>query len=179
MKKTILFLFVLFLIFVTACGSSTPTDTKSPDAPENSGQESNQSPRPTPTTLNNNTESNSSFESYPAAPPTATPFPEGYPAPKVVPTHDPYPGDKKENTTWILFPVGIQCEDADGGIKYKNEKDAEAGLTAAGINVHQVTTTELMVCTACGCPTSAHYRAEINESDLNKAVTLEWIPEQN
>ncbi|MCZ7668709.1 MAG: hypothetical protein M5U34_16690 [Chloroflexi bacterium] len=37
-----------------------------------------------------------------------------------------------------------------------------------------MTTTELMVCSACDCPTSAHYRAEINAADMNKATALGW-----
>ncbi len=172
MKKSLLLILMFIMIFITACNSSPPTNTESPNSPENSEQ----NPPPGP----NNTESSNSFEPYPGAlaiPPTATPYPPGYPAPQTIPTPDPYPGGKTETTVWIVFPVGIQCEDADDGIKYKSEKEAEAGLTAAGIQVRQVTTTELMVCAACGCPTSAHYRAEINEADLNKANALEWVQE--
>lgn len=175
MKKfTILSIFLLLLVTVaygtTACGSSIPTTTR----PANESDSSNQA-RPTPTSENQLSEPTKLPVPYPGAPATAVPIPEDYPAAQqIYPTIDPYPADG--NTVWVLYPVGVQCEDASSG-KYKSEQDAEAGLTAAGIIVYDVTTTDLMVCTACGCPTSVHYRVKINETDLNKAVSLGWTPE--
>jgi hypothetical protein len=168
MKKLNIIIPLLISLMITACGSSIPTETRPASESEGLG------PRPTPTIEILSTEPVNLPVPYPGLPPTTVPFPEDYPSPQELPNIDPYPADA--NTVWVLIPVGVQCEDAAAG-KYRSEQDAKAGLTAAGIIVHDVTTTKLMVCSACGCPTSAHYRAEINETDLDKAISLEWKPE--
>ncbi|MBE2221548.1 MAG: hypothetical protein IAF02_08415 [Anaerolineae bacterium] len=165
MKKPNITLLFLISLIISACGSSISTETRTTNPAQG---------RPTPTT---ETQSGDPVEipvPYPGLPPTAIPLPEGYPAPEEYPTIDPYPVNV--GTVWVLYPLGLQCEDTSAS-KYKSEQDAKAGLTAAGINVFDVTTTELMVCAACGCPTSTHYRAEISETHLNKAVSLGWEPE--
>ena len=171
MKKLTILLILLFTLATTACSSTISTETR----PSNEVENRNQGPRPTPTTDNRASESTEPGVPYPGGipetPPTVTPYPEGYPAPPEIPTQVSYPAD--EDTVWMLHPVGVQCEDAAGS-KYQSEQDVIAGFTAAGITVHEVTTTELMVCTACGCPASAHYRAEINATDIDKAVALGW-----
>lgn len=177
MKKFSIFgIFLLLLVLVTtafsitACGTSIPTTTRPADESDSSNQA-----RPTPTSENHTVESTALPVPYPGAPATAVPNPEGYPAAQeVYPTIDPYPAG--ESTVWIVHPVGVQCEDSSSS-KYQSEQDVKAGLTAAGITVHNVATVDLMVCTACGCPTSIHYRAEINEADLDKAIALGWTPE--
>jgi hypothetical protein len=168
MKKYPIFIVLLFSLIIAACGSTLSTET----LPE--PETNNQGPRPTPTTENPAAESIDSNAAYPGAAPTATAYPEGYPAPQVIPTYDPYPANG--DTVWVLYPVGIQCEDAAGST-YTSEQEVVSGLTAAGITVHNVTTTELMVCTACGCPTSAHYRAEIEASQLDAVIALGWTAE--
>jgi hypothetical protein len=168
MKKHSLFVLLLFSFVITACGSSLSTETR-PESENN-----NLAPRPTPTTENHTSESIETNIPYPGAPPPTTSLPEGYPAPQVIPTYDPYPAG--ESTVWVLYPVGIQCEDAAGST-YTSEQEVVSGLTAAGITVHNVTTTELMVCTACGCPTSAHYRAEIDANQLDALIALGWTVE--
>jgi len=169
MKKfTVLIIFLLSLVLV-ACGSSIPTTTRPAIENNNNGQI-----RPTPTSDIRLAEPTDLPIPYPGAPPTAVHQPASYPAPQVIPTTNPYP--EKGSTVWVLHPVGVQCEEDATG-KYKSEQNVEAGLIAAGITVYDVTTTELMVCTACGCPTSIHYRAEIDEADLDKALSLGWEPE--
>lgn len=171
MKKFSIFSIFLFLFALTACGSSIPTTM----APENESDSSNQV-RPTPTSMNHPVESTALPVPYPGAPATAVPIKEGYPAAQeIYPTIDPYPVGES-STVWILHPVGVQCEDSSSS-KYQSEQDVKAGLTAAGITVNNVATVDLMVCQACGCPTSIHYRAEINESNLDKAIALGWTPE--
>jgi hypothetical protein len=172
MKKRIITMILLFTLFVTACSASIPTETRPAAQPKDASSEQ---ARPTPTNTNSEAESVNPAVPYPGNPPTAIPASEDYPAPQqIIPTQNPYPEDEK--TVWILHPVGIQCEDAEAS-KYQNEQEVVSGLKAAGLTVHHVATIELMVCTACGCPTSAHFRAEINASDLEKAIDLGWEPE--
>ena len=170
MKNILIALFILMALIFSACSGSNPTQNQ-PAAEPNNGPGVG---RPTPTSEVDTEESFEIPVPYPGPNPTATPYPEGYPVPTIIPTIDPYP--ENSNTTWILYPVGVQCEDASTS-KYQSEQDAEAGLTAAGITVHSASTTELIVCTACGCPTSVHYRIEINEVDLDKAISLGWESE--
>jgi hypothetical protein len=170
MKKfNIIISLLISLFIITACGSGISTETRP------AGESDGPGPRPTPTIEILSTEPVELPVPYPGNPPTVEPFPGDYPAPQELPTIDPYPANA--NTVWVLHPVGEQCEDASAG-KYTGTQDAKAGLTAAGLTVHDISTTDLMVCTACGCPTSTHYRAEINETDLDKAVSLGWEPEQ-
>jgi hypothetical protein len=166
MKKFTILLVFLFILITTACGSSIPTTTR----PANESNNTNQA-RPTPTSEGAIPVSTDLPLPYPGAVATAVTTSDNYPAPQEFPTIDPYPAES--STVWIVHPIGIQCEDAATS-KYQSEQDVDAGLTAAGITVHEVTTTELIVCSACGCPTSIHYRAEINASDLNKAISLGW-----
>ncbi len=168
MKKFTILLIFLFILVTTACGSSIPTTTR----PANESNNSNQA-RPTPTSEISAPESTDLPIPYPGALATAVTNSnsDDYPAPQEFPTLDPYPAES--STVWVVYPVGIQCEDAAAS-KYQSEQDVKAGLTAAGITVYEVTTTELMVCSACGCPTSIHYQTEISASDLDKAISLGW-----
>ena len=169
MKKFSITIFILLSIIMTACGTSIPTETR--PASENNAPSQG---RPTPTIENLPADPTELPLPYPGLPTTDTSLPEGYPPPQEFPTIDPYPVNA--GTVWVLYPIGVQCEDASVG-KYHSQQDAKAGLTAAGLTVHDVTTIELMVCSACGCPTSTHFRAEISETDLEKAISLGWEPE--
>lgn len=114
-------------------------------------------PRPTPTT-------------GPEAP-ASTPE-EGYPA---QPTEAPaagYPVEATEN--WVVRPAGEQCAD---NLAYPSADSAVADLAAAGITPLAVEETELVVCDACGCPTSAHYRVLLSAEDLPTALSLGWQQE--
>lgn len=170
MKKWIVTLSLL--IVLAACGPA-PAPTAAP--PET---------RPTPTsdpalrTTTPDTGRQGNQVGYPGPSPTASPFPEGYPAPPAAAAPaNPYPAITPESgTVWILRPLGEQCEDTNT-YKYRNQQAARADLTAVGITVYQVETVNLMVCEACGCPTSAHYRAEIAAADLPRAVNLGWREE--
>jgi hypothetical protein len=169
MKKFSITILIFLSTIMIACGASIPTETRpasESDAPSQA--------RPTPTIENLPADPVEMPLPYPGLPPADTAPSEGYPVPQEFPTTDAYPVD--EGTVWVLYPRGVQCEDASAST-YQSNQDAKAGLTAAGITVHDVTTTELMVCSACGCPTSTHYRAEISESDLEKAISLGWEPE--
>ena len=168
MKKFTILLVFLFILVTTACGSSIPTTTRPANESNNASQA-----RPTPTSESSAPESTDLPIPYPGAAATAVinSNSDDYPAPQIIRTIDPYPAES--STVWVVHPVGIQCEDT-ATAKYQSEQDVQAGLTAAGITVYDVTTTELMVCSACGCPTSIHYRVEMSASDLNKAISLGW-----
>ncbi|MCP5097268.1 MAG: hypothetical protein GY943_17110 [Chloroflexi bacterium] len=178
----LLFLVLFSTLFLIACGQVAPepnaSEEQAPDAFEAPNDldsaptaEVDILPRVT-ITPEPIIESVPVDEAYPIAP--ATPIPQdGYPAP-VIPTHNPYP--VVEGNVWIVFPVGEQCADAANG-RYEDLTAAVAGLTAAGITVTDSEITELLVCSACGCPTSAHYRVEIDGTQLSTALSLDWTVE--
>ena len=164
--RTFIISLTLTLLLLAACGPATPSSTATP-APA-------QPARATPTADAALQPTNDSAIGYPPPPPSPTPYPEGYPiTPANVEPGNPYPAAESNGTTWVIHPFGEQCEDADKQ-KYPNTQEARAALTAAGIAVYEVGTVNLNVCLACGCPTSAHYRAQIAVSDLNKALALGW-----
>jgi len=164
---------LLILLVLTACGPAAAPTPEPDDAV-----------RPTPTSdpalLNNNTSGSGQNNQvgYPP-PPTATPFPDNYPAPADAPTAvNPYPAldNPDASPVWILHPLGQQCADTST-YKYPNQQAARADLTAVGMTVYQMETVELTVCEACDCPTSTHYRAQISSADLQKAISLGWQEE--
>ena len=94
-------------------------------------------------------------------------FLEGYPAlPEPEPTRDPYPG----GLAVIQHPAGLQCEEP----LYPDLESATAALEGAGIAVQESEEIDLIVCEACGCPTSLHYRVLIDPADLDTALSLKW-----
>jgi hypothetical protein len=171
MKQFIRLTLLLFALLTTACSAALSTETRPPE----STNEPTEVPRATPTTEIQATQATQPGVPYPGLPPTAIPAPEGYPAAsQQIPADDAYPDATK--TVWVLHPLGVQCEGAAES-KYKDEQAVAATLTAAGITVQEVTTTNLMVCQACGCPTSIHYRVQIPAIDLKKALSLGWVSE--
>lgn len=135
--------------------SATPTaPTLTTDTPDEEGYPAPESPDAYPAP--------GSEDSYPE--PAGQ---EGYPPPsEAEPTLDPYPG----GMAFIERPAGLQCEDPI----YPDLKSAETALEEAGITIQSAEEVELVVCQACGCPTSLHYRVTINPADLNTALSLGW-----
>ena len=164
------------LLLPVACGPSTiepvdePADVPVEEAPDDAL-------RLAPTATGSGAaapESAPAEEAYPIPVPSPVPIDEGYPAvPPTSPPPSPYPvtGDP----VWVLHPVGEQCSDES---IYPDETTAVAALTAAGITVYESEVTELIVCSACGCPTSAHYRISIDSGQLGAARALNWTVEQ-
>jgi hypothetical protein len=174
MNRLMLVFVLLAVVIIAACGPAVPA---TPPANADGDGDTGLQPRPTPTTATLDaqpTQPKPAGSSYPPPQPSPTPYPDGYPAPAVQPTADPYPA--QEGSIWILYPVGVQCSDPSE-YKYQTEQDVIAALTAVGITVQQITLTELMVCTACDCPTSTHFRVQIPLTDLAKAEALEWTAE--
>jgi len=164
MKKSyLLFLSAFLLAVLVACGPSEGIETATPERtePEVEGEEI--IPRPTITPV----PSDEGAESLPEA----TEAVEEYPPPPA-PAAQPeavYPGE--EESTWIILPVGIQCE-GDG--PYSDLDEAVLALDEAGVIVVDQTTIELAVPQACGQPTSEHFRVQILAAGLPQAENLGW-----
>lgn len=184
MKKRIILLAVLLLMLavcgLAACGPSVPSTTGATAVP-NATQPARPSPTSDPSLLNNNNntpDGQADTDGYP--PPAPTVAPSSYPIP-TLPTPlpepaDAYPATDPAGTVWVLHAQGQQCVDAST-FKYPTLQDARAGLVAAGLTVYDVQTVSMIVCQACNCPSSTHYRALIAASDLDKAIALGWMEE--
>lgn len=116
-----------------------------------------------------------SNEGYPVPelPPAST-LPEGYAVPSPPPSLNPYP-EATGNLIWILKPVGEQCAEAP---PTPDLQTAVADMIAFGIPVEASEMADLPVCTACGCPTSAHFRLQIDSGYLGNAEVLGWFAEE-
>ncbi|MEZ4590005.1 MAG: hypothetical protein R3D55_02495 [Chloroflexota bacterium] len=110
---------------------------------------------------------------YPVAP-SPTPLPEGYTMPPTVPPLNPYP-EANGTLVWVIKPVGEQCAETP---TTPDLQTAVADMIAFGIPVEASEMTELPVCTSCGCPTSAHFRLQIDSGYLGNAAVLGWEVEQ-
>lgn len=103
---------------------------------------------------------------------------EGYPAqptPEAPAAGYPAAGEGEELTEgWVVLPAGEQCAEE---LAYPSADDAVAALEEAGVTILSVEETELVVCEACGCPTSAHYRVLVSGEDMATALSLGWQPE--
>jgi hypothetical protein len=171
-KNLLYCLFFVCSLLLASCANATDATPTPIPAPEETGEPA---PAATPTILvpEQGTEESSGYpppgedDSYPA--PGDQP---GYPAPPVpAPTLDPYPS----GVVWIIRPVGEQCED---GRSFADLATAVSSLEENGIVVGEAEEVELFVCQACGCPTSEHYRLQIEPADLDRALTLGWFREE-
>ncbi len=171
MRKRIWLIGFLLLTLLAACSPAAKEATPLPSTTDDGGL----SPSATTIPADTETDSGSALpEGYPA-PPTPVDTPEGYPAaPELPPTPDPYPAGEM---TWILQAVGEQCADESEN-SYADLQEAVASLAAAGIPSTASEMAELMVCAACGCPTSAHFRVQIGAADVSKAISLGWTAEE-
>jgi predicted small lipoprotein YifL len=184
MKNKFLMMSLLLTIFIfAACGPAAETESPptDPDISETESAlepvlEETQAPPLEATEVQSQPEVSepsapAQEDGYPPPPP-ALPTAEGYPEPPPpAATVDPYP-EAVDGFIWMLLPVGIQCE--DDAIQYNDLQDAVAGLTAVNASTGQSEITELMVCSACGCPTSAHYRVQVSVDDVMAARSLGW-----
>lgn len=176
MKNLKLIIGCIFVLgWVIACGPAPDAATPTPGL-TNEGEDV--FPRPTITPMPQGDESESVTQpeataepdDYPAPPEQAT-QPEGYPASaeQAVQPESAYPGE--DETTWVVFPVGIQCEE---GSEYADLDEAIAALDVAGVTIVDQGTSELIVAAACGQPTSEHYGAEILSDGVPQAESLGW-----
>lgn len=165
MKKFALFAFLILILILASCtGSDVGEPTKEK-------KETKDESAPALPTLDTSLVS----PGYPEPIiPEATPvpqIPEGYPAlPVFTPTPYIYPEDM---VFWMLHPAGFQCESP----LYETLDQAVSALNADGVTVDSSEVINLMVCQACGCPTSEHYRVSIQAGDYEAAVALGWVRE--
>ena len=173
---------LLILMLIVACGPAAPEETapaepagSEPDIPSALPTNSvDQAPSTAPTQT-----PPSALEAYPAVPTPPPPSTGGYPAqPTIAPVQDPnssaYPA--QDGFVWMLRPLGEQCAEPVENAP-TNLTEAMASLTAAGITIGEAETTELVVCSACGCPTSAHFRIQVAVNDTTAAESLGWAQE--
>ena len=173
MKRTILLMALLLLTFFPACSSDT-----APEQPEENPDSGNP-----PLDSVDSATAPAATEIEPA--PTATPapylaidptaVPNSYPAePASQLNLPPYPAT---GTIWILRPLGQQCQPA-AEFEYATVEDAILALNDAGITVYRAEQVLRPVCEACDCPSSEHYRLNIDESNLAQAQELGWELEE-
>ena len=113
-------------------------------------------------------------EGYPVPPlPVATPLPEGYELPTTEDVN-PYP-EASGTLIWIIKPVGEQCAETP---TTPDLQTAVADMVAANIPVEASEMIDLAVCADCGCPTSAHFRLQIDSGYLGNAEALGWTAEE-
>ncbi len=181
MKRFILLLTIIVGFTAVSCAPAT-ADEESPNPVENNGGGLNSAPEAnpdifprvtiTPTPIGNTT-SPGGTEGYPVLP-TPTLSPAGYAVPTQPPPLNAYP-EATGTLVWILKPVGEQCAETPAT---PDLQTAVADMVAFGIPVVASEVVELPVCTACGCPTSAHFRMQIDTGYLGNATALGWVAEQ-
>lgn len=73
-------------------------------------------------------------------------------------------------TAWVSHPVAKQCEE----VYYPSIDSAKSFLENNKVEVLEIKKMQLMVCAACGCPSSGHYIAKIYLNKIDNAKTLGW-----
>ncbi len=170
MKSIWILLSVLFFIFLTACTVDSAVDSAKEATIVEPTIAIDAAPEAIITPLSG-IELAPDNDGYPINTPVPVPTIDGYPAPPTLAPPTAYP--EPEGNVWVLFPVGEQC--ADGTGRYEDLATAVAAVTAAGVPVHNSEVVELIVCASCGCPTSAHYRLEIDADRLETVISLDWV----
>ena len=190
-KRLLWFLLFGLLLTAVACGPTTeevPTQTPSDDGGGLNPAPSTESdtepgsdvfPRatltPPPTDNLVQPESVPGGDGYPVPTlPQTAPLPEGYEIPTALPPINPYP-ETTGQLIWILKPVGQQCAETP---TTPDLPTAVADMIAFGIPVEASEMAEMDVCTECGCPTSAHFRLQIDAGYLGNAQVLGWVAEE-
>lgn len=171
MKKTLYCLVFVTTLLLASCANATDATPTELPAPEETVEPP---PVATPTVPSPYPEPEETVAYPPPDDDGGYPAPgdqAGYPAPPALsPAPDPYPG----GVVWILHPVGKQCE--DGG-KFADLAAAVASLEEIGVVVGEAEEVERLVCQACDCPTSEHYRLQIDPADLSRTLRLGWTQE--
>jgi hypothetical protein len=182
-KRIIWLLTTVLVITAVSCGPSSEVETPIPNEDNGGGlnpapeDDSGIFPRATltPPPISDPSQPESAPDSqdgYPA-PPVQT-LPEGYAVPTGLPVLNPYP-EAIGSLIWVLKPVGEQCAEAPAT---PDLQTAVADMIAFGIPVEASEMTDLIVCMACGCPTSAHFRLQIDAGYLGNAEVLGWVAEE-
>ena len=177
-KSKLIFLCVAVLGLIIACG---PAPESTAPTPDRTGAESEGDVFPRPTITPDPQGSGSESLTTPAE----IDDPDGYPPPpaQITQPESSYPANEaqvaqpesaypaEQDMIWVVLPVGIQCE--EGG-QYADLDEAVADLDTVGVVIVDQGTSELIVASACGQPTSEHYGAMILRDGLSKAESLGW-----
>jgi hypothetical protein len=185
-KRVLLFLLLAAGVWGTAVSCSPAAIEESPNPADSDGGALNTAPETdegvfpratlTPPPIGEPVEPESApegAEGYPP-PPVLSPLPEGYEFPPTIPPLNPYP-EANGTLIWVIKPVGEQCAETS---TTPDLQTAVADMIAFGIPVVASEITELTVCSACGCPTSAHFRLQIDSGYLGNAAVLGWTAEE-
>jgi hypothetical protein len=189
-KKLEGFLSLFFILIFVGCSTGGTEPTPAPD--EEPYPANDIFPRPTVTPVPDDEtypapdEQTEELEAYPpprtpvepeAYPPPSDSDSDAYPPPPPTPAQESYPDPESAATDliWVIRPVGEQCA---AETDYADLQAAVADLIAIGVHVETSETIDLIVCQACGCPTSAHFRAQIPASDFSDAEQLGWLQEE-
>ena len=174
MKNLILIAYLLLLSLASACQAATDEETLIEPTQAASPESEQRLPAVGLTVA-----APGSLEEYPPpiesnsveSPPAIFTEPTGYPI-GPFPTLTPfvYPAG---TTFWIVRSAGLQCESPI----YEDLNAATSALQASGIEVQEALEVDLIVCQACGCPTSQTFRALISADDLSAAEDLGWTKE--
>lgn len=170
MKRIYILLSIALGLGLGACQGSSPVpeETEAPPAPP-TASESTETPSAAPAAP----EETATPNDYPAQPTASSPE-SGYPAaPEEAAPSAAYPPGEP---VWVLYPLGEQCAD-ESTFAYASLQEAVSALEDAGVNVLSSETVDLMVCQACGCPTSEHYRIQILGEDVQTIRSLGWRTE--
>lgn len=168
MKRLIFLLSVLLVMVLGACQSSAPApaETEAPPAAP-TASEGTETPAPAAP------EATATPDEYPAQPTASAPE-SGYPpAPEEAAPSAAYPPGEP---VWIVRPLGTQCED-ESTFAYASLEEAVSALEEAGVDVLSSETVDLMVCQACGCPTSEHFRVQVLGEDVQSIRSMGWQTE--
>lgn len=164
LKKFTLLFCIIWLVVLPAC-TVDDEPTQEPVVTPEATNTVSAAPTSSPPSL-----APTSALAYPIDP-TPT-IPSAYPAqPPPLPTSNAYPIDEE---IWILRAAGEQCEEP---LTYPDVESATSALEGVGVAVLETEEVSLGVCSACGCPTSEHYRVKIISGDFAKAQPLGWVRE--
>ncbi|MDX1687773.1 MAG: hypothetical protein R3248_07300 [Candidatus Promineifilaceae bacterium] len=170
MKRLFFLLTVLLALALGACQGSPPVpeETETPP-PAPTASESTETPSADPAAP----EATATPDDYPAQPTASAPE-SGYPAaPEESAPPSAYPPGEP---VWVLRPLGEQCAE-ESTFEYASLEEAVSALEEADVNVLASETVSLMVCEACGCPTSDHYRVQIMGEDVETVRSMGWRTE--
>ncbi len=186
MKRFLWLLISILWLTAVSCGPTVEEESPTEVPPDSDGGALNEAPEADPDVFPRATltpppvgepiepeTASGSDTGYPAPPPAPT-LPEGYEIPTPPASLNPYP-EATGNLIWILKPVGEQCAETP---TTPDLQTAVADMIAFGIPVEASEMTDLIVCEACGCPTSAHFRLQIDSGYLGNAEVLGWFEEE-
>ena len=164
MKKYVMLTILVLILALSACSSSTD-----PEPTVKSKKPTEEAAPALPTLDTSLVEPSFPLPSDSDAYPEPE-VPSGYPPPPPIMTSTPY-AYPEGTTFWILHSAGIQCEEP---LIYTARDDAVDDLEENGVTVISAEAVSMMVCQACGCPTSEFYRANIDAYDLDTAISIGW-----